>query len=91
MTTKIFKYKLDDILDRQDVFIPAGAQILSACEQDDRVVVYALVYPESQVEKYEFKVIDTGQPIPDNMGTYRFLNTVKLRNGSVTVHVFVKK
>ncbi|MEC0231270.1 DUF7352 domain-containing protein [Paenibacillus alba] len=91
----IYKYTLD-VAASQTLTLPFDSQILSVCEQNHSVVVYALtnvtVNPyQPQEEIYDFKVYGTGELIDINIPDYSFLGTVNLHRGEIMLHIFYKK
>lgn len=90
----IYKYVLDAAAGKQDIEMPAGAEILSVQEQDTpfmgTLVLWALVNPDAHPVKYRFLKVTTGSAISDHPG--KFIGTVQLHgplNDSVYVlHVF---
>jgi len=96
---KIYKYELP-IQDRPTLLIENPARILSVKEQRGKIVVYALVKPESDFatikKEIHFRVIGTGHDISeDEYKTlergFIFLDTVKLALGRLMFHIFVEK
>lgn len=85
---KIFKYVLG-IYDNQTIEI-ASDRILSVEEQNEKIVVYAVVDTEKQPVKYEFGINGTGNPITFEIDQYTFLGTVKMYAGSLIFHVFYR-
>lgn len=88
----IYKYPIDSMADI--IAMPAGAKILSAIKQFNRIVVYALV-DENNMEMEEFEFIrvitggvSSGQYTLEN---YQFLDTLVFGNGSYIEHVFYRK
>lgn len=77
----------------QTIEMPLGAKILSAEEQNHQIVVYAAIEDTKtdMFEDREIIVLGTGHETHYDLNEYRFLNTVKMENGSLMFHVFVKK
>ena len=95
---KIFKYIItdNDVL-RENVILPYGAEILSAINQYDKLVLYCLVDPnEDRKEDRTIIIKKTGEEIPqetiDKIKYYHFnfLGTVSLFNGDFILHIWVK-
>lgn len=86
---KIFKYELE-VTDNQVISIPSD-NILSVEEQNEKVVVYALVDTDTTPIKYEFGMNGTGNPITFEIEHFAFLGTVKMYGGSLMFHVFYRK
>ena len=88
---QIFKYVLPAINDLE-ILLPEGAKVLSVKEQDQEIVIYALVALEKPMEWRKFKIIGTGHPIEDGeLDNYDFIDTAKLHNGKLMFHVFKHK
>lgn len=90
----IFKYPLLEEA-FQEIELYSGSSILSAIEQDRRIVVYALTNPEVAEQgtkrKFEFQVIGTGwnhEAMCIDLTGFAFLDTVKI--GGFVWHVFWK-
>jgi len=97
MTSKIFKYKLE-VTDEQIVKLPSGSRILSAMNQYDNIVLYALISDnEINTEEVSIRIVGTGYDIdffiPSAVfgGGYKFLGTVSLYDGKLMFHVFYKE
>jgi hypothetical protein len=85
----IYKYPLE-IKDDQYIKLPKGSRLLSACEQYENIVIYALVDDNAEdMEDYNFVIHGTGHYADDVFyNDYQFLGTVKLRGGALIFHVF---
>lgn len=86
----IWKYELE-IESRQVVMMPAGAEILSVQQQDDKLQMWAIVEPEAAKERRRFEVVGTGNTMPDlsSEGLARLhLATVQTCSGLLVWHVF---
>jgi hypothetical protein len=84
----IYKYKLK--VQESNVLEIKSNNILSAMEQENEIMVYALVDDSVDTKKYEVNVYGTGQEIlKDDIDTYTFLNTVKV--DWCVSHVFYKE
>jgi hypothetical protein len=91
MLNKIFKYTLN-ITDTQMLDLPFKSKILSVMEQNNNIVLYAVVNEHQGImDKYTIAVIGTGNPISIDIDKYTFLNTVKLHNGTLMFHIFYKR
>lgn len=86
---RIFKYILD-ASDNQVIEIPSET-ILSVEEQNEKIVVYAIVDTDIEPIKYEFGINGTGNSITFEIEYFKFLGTVKMYNGSLMFHVFYRK
>ena len=85
---KIFKYPIE-IVDEQILVLPLGARILSAIEQFDSIVIYALVDPMVEFKKnIEIRVVDTGRDVTFDLQKFKFLNSFSTYSGWDVWHVF---
>ncbi|MDD5487265.1 MAG: hypothetical protein PHW65_06910 [Dehalococcoidales bacterium] len=86
---KIYKYTLQ-IEDKQTLKLPEGSKILSVAEQNNSIVLYALVNTATENAEHVSVIIHgTGHQANDVDGC-TFLGTVKLYGGDLMFHVFVK-
>ena len=87
----IHKYELNgDIL--QTFSLPINSTILSVVEQHQDIVMYAVADVEQEnTEEIRFLLLGTGQIFDNTLDGYSFLNTVKLSDGAIMVHVFYKE
>jgi len=85
---RIFKYELK-ITDSQKIDMPIGARLLSAKEQDGKLMVWALVDLRCANKPKEIMIVGTGHPIEFAVGEYslNFVDTVVMSNGFVW-HIF---
>ena len=84
---RIFKYTLD-IVDEQTLNLPTGSKIVSVIEQNNDVVLYALVDDEEKhTNGHVIRIVGTGHPFPD-CGEHFFVGTVSNHAGSRVWHVF---
>lgn len=95
MNDKIYKYTLE-ITDTQEILLPINAEILSVKEQNDNIVIYVFVEEDMitnvQFDTWRFQIRGTGHYSANfKRENYRFLDTVKLRNGALMFHVFCRK
>lgn len=87
----IYKYVLK-ATDVQTIELPLESQLLSAKEQRNDIVLYALVESdEERSEEYQILAYGTGHDITTNLSDYLFLDTVLLNNGSLAFHFFFKR
>ena len=87
----IYKYELSGEK-VQWVSLPVDSTVLSVVEQYQNIVMYVIV----DVEQYnnreiQILLLGTGLNFDGVLGSHSFLNTVKLSDGNVMVHVFVEK
>jgi len=89
---KIHKYTLGENAS-QAIEIPHLTKILSVAEQYDKIVLYVLVDDENnQYKKITVYILATGEQSSClSYDKIDFIGTVKLYNGQMFFHVFVKK
>lgn len=75
------------IIDRVQVQMPVGAEVLSVCEQYQKIVLYALVSPSQPMSTRDFTVVGTGHTVHDSH-RMKFIGTVSLSHGFSMFHVF---
>jgi hypothetical protein len=78
---------------KQVITLPLNSRILSAKEQYEEIVLYALVDPrEKGIEDIEVIVLGTGHEIADEtIKDYIFIDTIKMSAGHLMFHVFYKQ
>jgi len=85
---RIYKYELKP-QEMQIISLPVGSKVLSVIEQNDTIMMYALVnIEEKETDKYYFTIYGTGHDISNGINTFEFIDTVKLQGGSLVFHVF---
>lgn len=90
MNNAVWKYFIEGQTSK--IRMPIGADVLSAESQGDEIVIYSLVNTkEVDTQEIEIKIFGTGQPIELNIKEYTFLDTLKLEDGSLMLHVFYKR
>jgi hypothetical protein len=85
---RIYRYQLP-VVDAPVLRLPLGAEVLSVGPPRDGggdLDVWALVNTEAVSIRREFRVVGTGNPLPDDLG--RFVGTVPLYDGALIFHVF---
>lgn len=82
---KIYKYNLK-VTDYQIINLPKGAKILDIQTQYNEPKLWALVDEKAELEKREFAIYGTGNPLPDDIGEY--LATFQIHEGQLVFHVF---
>ena len=85
---KIFKYPLQ-ITDFQTIEVKSPAILLSVAEQNNQIMMYAIVDDLEYGIPVDVRIIGTGLPIKEDIENYKFLGTVKLEDGRLMFHVFV--
>ena len=84
----IYKYQLD-VAESTTLEIQSD-NILSAIEQDNQIMVYAMIDDSLPVKKYDFRTYGTGfEIVKEDIDNYTFLNTVKVE--WCVFHVFYKE
>lgn len=86
---RIYKYTLE-ITDAQKLKLPSGSRILSVEEQNQQIVLYAVVdtsVSESLTDDYKIFIIGTGHCADESIHK-SFIGTVKLAEGRLMFHVF---
>lgn len=85
----IYKYTLE-ITDTQDIELPYNAQILSVCEQHNKIVLYAFVDTNEELRQIaHIRIVGTGHPLEKHfMVMHRFIGTVVTDGGQWVWHVF---
>lgn len=87
----IYKYPVD-ITDEQVIKIPLGSKILSVIEQNNKIVLYAIVHPGVEyTREIILRIVGTGHEIPFSLDDFKFMGSVKLHDGQLVFHVFVKE
>jgi hypothetical protein len=86
----IWKYTLEHA-EVQEVGLPSGAQIISACGKNGQVVIYAIGDKDNlDTDTYKFYVYGTSEEFDmEEVTPDMFLGTVSL--GTSVVHVFVEQ
>jgi hypothetical protein len=84
MSYTIWKFPLHTV-DRQDVKMPVGAEVLCVQMQEDTPCLWALVNPDAAPTTRTFATYGTGHPV-DASGAY--IGTYQWADGSLVFHVF---
>ena len=82
---KIYKYVLD-ILDVQDIEMPAGAKILCVENVNDTECMWVRVKTDAKMETRRVLIVGTGHPL--NVGTAKYVGTAPTVGGRLVWHVF---
>lgn len=82
---KIFKYPID-LIDKQTIFMPKGAVILTVQIQMNRACIWSMVEPDKPNEKRVIRVIGTGHEIQDR--NLKYIGTIQQFDGELILHVF---
>ena len=86
---RIYKYTLEKKCE-QIIKIPSH-YILSVANQNDNIVVYAVVSDDIEPIEYKFFIQGTGSPISLEWYRTEFLGTVLSSNGNFVFHIFYDK
>lgn len=88
---RIYKYPLM-VIDDQFIDLPVCAQLLSVMNQNDTIVLYAMVEDtEMNIEQIKIRIFGTGNLIIEHSEhRLRFVGTVPLHDGKLVFHVFVE-
>ena len=84
MSVKILKYELESEV--HEVRMPAGAKILNAVNQQERIMVFAEADDSYFDVVRTFYLLPTGEDLPTSLITY--VGTVLLNQGNTEVHVY---
>lgn len=85
----IYKYELR-MTARQRLILPGGSQILSVCEQHNKVVLYARVERNAvHDDKYSVLLQYTGD-CAEYTVDHTFIGTVLLNEGALVLHIFAQ-
>ena len=91
MNRTIWKYTLE-IVDSQTIEVPGGSELLSVIEQNNELVLYALVNPSIPTQSFNVQIKGTGHPVDSTLLlNYYFFGTVSTRNGSLVWHIFIER
>lgn len=84
----VYKYHIS-ATDYQTIELPIGAEILKVDSQNNEMQMWALVAPNAETEKRNFRVVGTGREISDDEASdLRYVGTCILYDGRVVFHVF---
>jgi len=83
----VYKYPilLDDYF---SLDLPKGAKILDVQAQKGEPQLWALVKPDEEKEKRNFRLAGTGHPIKESPETLIYIGTFQTLNGGFVGHVF---
>ncbi|MGN5455619.1 MAG: hypothetical protein ACI4XN_06485 [Candidatus Kurthia intestinigallinarum] len=88
---KVYKYPVR-VNTVETIDLPLGAKPLSIAFQYDKVYIYALVKPEEQkTVSVQVIVAGTGEPLPEDIDTFTYLNTIQMFDQQWNLHGFYKK
>ncbi len=81
----IYKYELD-VLDRQEIMIPALSTILAIQSQGGKGQMWVKVNPHNEKVKRVFATHPTGQELSGD--TCCYVGTYQIASGNLVFHVF---
>lgn len=67
--------------------MPKGAKILDVQKQGDCIVLWALVYPDAEVETRKFQLYATGNLVDLNENLI-YLKTLQVEEENFVLHIF---
>lgn len=90
MPLVIWKRVLDGV-DEQEIEVPAGARMLCAREQNEKICVWFRCNPDPAIARVKRTIViaGTGQAAPEYLDA-NYLGTAVLYDGSLVFHVFEK-
>lgn len=83
----VWKWPLN-VVDKQDIFMPAGAEMLTVQVQDGKPCLWAMVDPSLPKERRVLCTAGTGHAIQEETGL-DYVGTYQLEDGALVFHVFV--
>lgn len=72
----IYKLQLNDFNTWNKILLPFGAQIISADNKNSIICIWYICNPENKLEERIVHVFMTGQELPENIASLKFINTV---------------
>ena len=83
----IWKYELKS--GSQEIAMPKGAVVLALQTQKGNPCLWAEVDPKERLELRMFEMVETGHPIPTDMGVERrYVGTFQVKDGDFVFHVY---
>lgn len=82
---KIWKWNID-VVDRQELMIPAGAKILTVQPQSGGYSLWALCNEKMPKQPRQIAIYGTGIPMPSDPGEY--IATFQMYGGNLVFHAF---
>lgn len=71
--------------DVQVIDVPAGAELVCAREQFEKICIWYRCDPSRSIEQRKIAIVGTGHQAPEDG---RYVGTASLRGGSLIFHVF---
>ena len=88
MKKSIWKFELE-VTDKQEIKMPAGAEILTVQTQYGIPCLWAMVDTEKDLSERLIEIFGTGHRVPQDMGVMReYIGTFQLRGGELVFHAF---
>jgi hypothetical protein len=87
MHNTIFKYELN-LVERQDLFLPRLAKIISAQTQREKVCIWAMVDTNEKKENRTIAIVGTGNPLPKINPDEKMVHIDTVQMHSMVWHVF---
>lgn len=87
MNKTIWKFELE-VIDRQSIHMPIGAEILTIQIQKEKPCLWALVDSDKNTEKRFIEIFGTGNPIDNNVESRKYISTFQLHGGELVFHAF---
>lgn len=86
---RIYKYPLKGSYNR--IKMPMGSKFLSAINQNEDIVVYALVDTSEESTLRDVMVVGTGNILSEEMlEDFKFLDTVVTHDGNLVWHIWYR-
>lgn len=87
----IHKYEIQNIDDKFELQLPAGAVFLSVQAQQNRPQMWMLVDDQAEKTAIQFAVRGTGHDCSNlNDGSWKYLGTFQLNDGRHVFHLFAQ-
>lgn len=86
---KIFKYFLE-ITDVQEIQIPEDSGMICAKNQNEKLVMWAIVEDENPLEFVTIRIVGTGHPLPKDK-SFQYIDTAQFSEGRLVWHVFIER
>jgi hypothetical protein len=75
--------------EKQEIYMPGGAEILTVQMQNDAPQIWAIVDDESHLQQRTILIVGTGQEMPKDINITDYLGTFQMEHGRLIFHVFV--
>jgi hypothetical protein len=84
----IYKFALQEA-GWQIISIRSGARVISVAEQNNQIVLYAILDTNAPTVFRKVSVVGTGHTLSEEVASWQSVGTVKLHGGTLMFHVFV--